>query len=68
MNSKEMTKRALAVAWPAMMESFFITLLLVFVFHMGLMGVWLGVLSDQASRFILMSHRFRRGEWVNLRI
>ena len=45
-----------------------ITLLLVFVFHMGLMGVWLGVLSDQASRFILMSHRFRRGEWVNLRI
>ena len=45
-----------------------VTLLLVNVFHMGLTGVWLGILSDQASRFILMSHRFREGKWVDLKI
>ena len=45
-----------------------VTLVLVLVFHMGLTGVWLGVLSDQASRFILMSRRFRQGKWVDLKI
>ena len=45
-----------------------VTILLVSVFHMGLTGVWLGVLSDQASRFILMGRRFRQGNWVNLKI
>ena len=45
-----------------------VTILLVSVFHMGLTGVWLGVLSDQASRFILMGRRFHQGNWVNLKI
>jgi len=45
-----------------------VTILLVNVFHMGLAGVWLGVLSDQASRFVLMGLRFRQGKWVNLQI
>ena len=45
-----------------------VSILLVSVFHLGLAGVWLGVLSDQASRFILMSRRFRQGKWVNMRI
>lgn len=45
-----------------------VTLLLVSVFHLGLTGVWLGVLSDQTSRFLLMSHRFRQGKWVDLKI
>ncbi len=45
-----------------------VTLLAVTVFHLGLTGVWLGILSDQASRFLMMSHRFRKGDWVNLRI
>ena len=44
------------------------TLLLVLVFNLGLHGIWLGVLSDQLSRFTLMRRRFRKGEWVNLRI
>ena len=44
------------------------TLLLVAVFHLGLHGVWLGILSDQLSRFTMMGIRFRRGEWVNLKI
>lgn len=45
-----------------------VTLLLVLVFNLGLHGIWLGVLSDQLSRFTLMRRRFRKGEWVNLRI
>ena len=45
-----------------------VTLLLVSVFHLGLNGVWLGILSDQISRFLLMSHRFRQGKWVDLKI
>ncbi|MCR5161181.1 MAG: MATE family efflux transporter [Lachnospiraceae bacterium] len=45
-----------------------VTWLLVVVFHLGLTGIWLGVLSDQASRFLLMRHRFREGKWVDIRI
>ncbi|MBQ9008678.1 MAG: MATE family efflux transporter [Clostridia bacterium] len=45
-----------------------VTILAVFVFKLGLTGVWLGVLSDQASRFILMAHRFHQGKWVDITI
>ncbi len=45
-----------------------VTVLLVLVFNLGLHGIWIGVLSDQLSRFTLMRRRFRKGEWVNLRI
>ena len=45
-----------------------VTMLLVLVFNLGLHGIWLGVLSDQLSRFTLMRWRFRQGNWVNLRI
>ena len=34
----------------------------------GLTGIWLGVLCDQAMRFICMSIRFYRGKWVELKI
>ena len=45
-----------------------VTFLLVSVFHLGLTGIWLGVLSDQASRFLFMSHRFRQGKWVDIKL
>ncbi len=45
-----------------------VTVLLVLVFNLGLHGIWLGVLSDQLSRFTLMRRRFRQGKWVNLKI
>jgi len=45
-----------------------VTVLLVAVFHLGLTGVWLGILSDQATRFLLMRRRFRQGRWVDLKI
>ena len=45
-----------------------VTYLLVVVFKLGLTGVWIGILSDQASRFCLMGYRFRQGKWVDLKI
>lgn len=45
-----------------------VTVVLVLVFNLGLNGIWLGVLSDQLSRFTLMRRRFKQGNWVNLRI
>ena len=45
-----------------------VTMLFVLVFNLGLHGIWLGVLSDQLSRFTIMRRRFRKGEWVNLKI
>lgn len=45
-----------------------VTYLLVVVFKLGLTGVWIGILSDQASRFCLMGCRFRQGKWVHLKI
>ena len=45
-----------------------VTVLLVLVFNLGLHGIWLGVLSDQLSRFTLMRRRFRQGKWVDLKI
>ncbi len=44
------------------------TLLMVNVLGWGLHGVWLGILADQLSRFIMVSLRFRQGKWVDLKI
>ena len=43
-----------------------VTWLLVSVFHLGLAGIWLGVFSDQFTRFIFMFIRFRQGKWVDI--
>jgi len=45
-----------------------VTVVLVFVFKLGLDGVWIGILADQFTRFMLVSTRFRKGDWVNLKI
>ena len=45
-----------------------VTYLLVVVWPMGLVGIWVGVLSDQLSRFILLGIRFKRGKWVEYQI
>ena len=44
------------------------TVLMVNVFGWGLSGVWLGILADQISRFVMVSLRFKQGKWVNLKI
>lgn len=45
-----------------------VTYVLVNGFHLGLTGIWIGILSDQFSRFIMMSLRFKTGKWVNIKI
>lgn len=44
------------------------TCALVYWFHLGLNGVWCGILADQTCRLILAWLRFRQGKWVNLKI
>lgn len=34
----------------------------------GLIGVWIGMLFDQFSRFCLTTYRFKRGKWVKIKI
>ena len=34
----------------------------------GITGIWIGVLADQISRYVLSSLRFRQGKWVNIKI
>lgn len=46
----------------------FATYVLVYRFHMGLDGVWYGILCDQTCRLILSWLRFRQGKWIHLKI
>ena len=34
----------------------------------GIIGIWLGVLGDQLSRFIFASTRFKAGKWTQIKI
>lgn len=45
-----------------------VTYLLVAIWPLGLVGIWIGVLSDQLSRFILLGIRFKAGKWVEYQI
>ncbi len=42
--------------------------LLGIVLGLGITGIWLGILADQISRYLFAMFRFRKGEWVNIRI
>ncbi len=39
-----------------------------YVLGWGIIGIWMGVLADQAARFILSSIRFKTGKWMNIKI
>ena len=39
-----------------------------YVFGWGIIGIWLGVLGDQISRFIFASVRFKAGKWTQIKI
>ena len=39
-----------------------------FVLGLGIVGIWLGVLADQLSRFLFASIRYRMGKWVKIKI
>lgn len=42
--------------------------LLCYTAGLGITGIWLGVVTDQISRFILTSVRFYSGKWINIKI
>lgn len=39
-----------------------------YVLHMGIIGIWLGVVADQLSRYIFASVRFKQGKWTQIKI
>ena len=39
-----------------------------YVFGLGIVGIWLGVLADQVSRFLFASARFKKGKWTQIKI
>lgn len=45
-----------------------VTLICVNLLNLGLAGIWIGILSDQASRFTSLRHRFNKGKWVHKKI
>ena len=44
------------------------TLFFVNVVHLGIQGIWMGIMADQISRFVGLWTRFRKGDWVNIEI
>lgn len=39
-----------------------------YVLGFGIVGIWLGVLADQISRFLFASIRFKQGKWTQIKI
>ena len=39
-----------------------------YVLGWGIIGIWMGVVADQLSRFIFASVRFRQGKWTKIKI
>lgn len=39
-----------------------------YVLGFGIIGIWFGVLADQASRFLFASVRFKQGKWTQIKI
>lgn len=37
-------------------------------FHWGIIGIWIGILADQVSRYTFASIRFKQGKWVEIKI
>lgn len=39
-----------------------------YTFGFGIVGIWLGVLGDQISRYLFASTRFKQGKWTQIKI
>lgn len=46
----------------------FVSYFCCYVLNWGIVGIWMGVLGDQISRFIFASVRFKAGKWVQIKI
>lgn len=45
-----------------------VSALFCYVFNMGIVGIWMGVLGDQVSRYLFAAVRFKAGKWVKIKI
>lgn len=45
-----------------------VTLFTVYVLKLGILGIWIGILSDQILRFLLLRNRFKKGYWTEIKI
>ena len=43
-----------------------LAMLMIRVFHMGLWGAWIAMLSDQIMRTVLMYYRYSTGKWAHM--
>ena len=39
-----------------------------YVLNWGIIGIWLGILGDQVSRYLFASIRFKAGKWTQIKI
>lgn len=39
-----------------------------YILGLGIVGIWLGVLGDQISRYLFASIRFKQGKWTQIKI
>lgn len=39
-----------------------------YVFNLGIVGIWLGILADQIFRLIFGYVRYKQGKWINIKI
>lgn len=45
-----------------------VSYLAAYVLHLGITGIWIGVLADQGVRLVMNAGRFRSGRWMNKEI
>lgn len=39
-----------------------------YILEWGIVGIWMGILCDQVSRFLFASTRFKKGQWTKIKI
>lgn len=39
-----------------------------YVLNLGIIGIWMGIVADQLTRYILGSIRFKQGKWTQIKI
>jgi len=39
-----------------------------YIFHMGIVGIWYGIMADQIFRLIFAYIRYKKGKWVSIKI
>ncbi len=39
-----------------------------YILHWGIIGIWMGVVADQFSRYVFATIRFKQGKWTQIKI